>query len=237
MAALLARNANFRLLFSASVVTNLGDGIAAVALPWLATLFTRDPFLIAVVAMAGRLPWFLFSLPAGVLIDRADRQALMVRAGAVRAGLMLAVVGLILTLPALPLAEGAGQGPILALAVLAFLLGAVEVVADNAAQTVLPALVAPGELESANGQMWSAERVTGEFLGPPLAGVLIALGVAVPFGVDAAVFALGALLLWAIVMPPRALVPPTGWRAALSKGRAGCGDSRRYCRPRSCWAA
>ena len=218
MTALLVRNRNYRLLFSASAVTNLGDGIAAVALPWLATLFTRDPFLIGMVAMAGRLPWFLFSLPAGVWIDRADRQALMVRAGAVRAGLMLAVVGLILTLPALPLAEGAGMGPVLALAVLAFLLGAAEVVGDNAAQTVLPALVAPDELERANGQMWSAERVAGEFLGPPLAGALIVLGVSVPFGVDVGLFALGAVLLWAMVMPPRALTPPPGWRAAFAEG-------------------
>jgi hypothetical protein len=62
---LLARNRNFRLVFSASAISNLGDGVSALALPWLATLLTRDAFLIAMVVMAGRLPWFLLSLPEG----------------------------------------------------------------------------------------------------------------------------------------------------------------------------
>jgi hypothetical protein len=57
---------NFRLLFSASAVSNLGDGVSALAFPWLATLITRDPMLIAAVAFATRLPWLLFSIPAGV---------------------------------------------------------------------------------------------------------------------------------------------------------------------------
>lgn len=71
------------------------------------------------------------------------------------------------------------------LAVIAFLFGCAEVVRDNAAQTILPSLVAPGDLEHANGQMWSAEQVTGQFIGPPLAGLLIAAGIAIPFGLDA----------------------------------------------------
>ncbi|MFN3670710.1 MAG: hypothetical protein ACK4VM_02240 [Bosea sp. (in: a-proteobacteria)] len=45
--ALLKSNRNYRLLLSGSVVANLGDGIAAVAMPWLATLLTRDPVMIS----------------------------------------------------------------------------------------------------------------------------------------------------------------------------------------------
>ena len=52
-------NKNYRLLFSASAVSNLGDGVSALALPWLASLITRDPILIATVAFATRLPWLL----------------------------------------------------------------------------------------------------------------------------------------------------------------------------------
>lgn len=149
--ALVCGNRNYRLLFSASATSNLADGIALVAIPWLATLFTRDPVLVAAVATAGRLPWLLFALPAGVWTDRADRRQLMVRADLARVALALCLVGLILSAPPLPLAEDAGLTPVLALACLAFLLGTAEVVRDNAAQTVLPSLVRPDDLEDANG--------------------------------------------------------------------------------------
>ena len=200
---LIAANRDYRLLFSASATSNLADGIALVAIPWLATLFTRDPMLVAAVTTAGRLPWLLFALPAGVLTDRADRRRLMVRADLARIALALCLVGLILSAPPLPMADGAGLAPILSLACLAFLLGAAEVVRDNAAQTVLPSIVAPQDLERANGQMWSAEQVLGQFVGPPLAGVLIAAGIAVPFGVNAGLFTLSAGLVCLIALPPR----------------------------------
>jgi hypothetical protein len=45
--ALIRTNRDYRLLLSASSVSNLGDGIAMVALPWLATMLTSDPLLIA----------------------------------------------------------------------------------------------------------------------------------------------------------------------------------------------
>ncbi len=202
MAALIAANRNYRLVFSASVVSNLGDGVSALAFPWLATLLTRDALLISSVAMASRLPWFLFTLPAGVLTDRADRRALMIRADIVRMVLTLGVVWLALSAPAASM-PGEGSGTILLLAGFAFLLGTAEVLRDNAAQTVLPSIVDKADLERANGQMWSAETVMGQFVGPPLAGALIALGIAVPFGFDAASFAIAAGLVGLVTLPPR----------------------------------
>ncbi|MBY6048502.1 MFS transporter [Vannielia litorea] len=212
---LLARNRNFRLLFSATSVSNLGDGVSALAVPWLATLLTRDPLLIALVPFAGSLPWMLFAIPAGAVVDRSDRRALMVRADVLRVLLTMGIVALALRMP-----EGGGALPVMALAGLAFLLGSAEVVRDNAAQTFLPAVVEPGDLEAANGQLWSAEQVAGHFVGPPLAGLLIAWAVPAPFLLDAVTFALAAWLVWAISVPRR--VAPTrrrlweelgeGWR-------------------------
>lgn len=212
---LLVRNSNFRLLWSASAVGNLGDGISSLAFPWLAALLTRDPVLIGAVAAAGRLPWLLFSIPAGVLTDAVDRRRLMVGADLLRLCLMLAVVGLIVTLPALPLPDGTDALPLIgALAAVAFLLGMGEVVRDNAAQTALPSIVAAADLETANGQLWTVEEVMGRFIGPPLAGLLIALAVPVPFLADAATFGIAAALVWAITLAPRLAAPPTGtiWR-------------------------
>ncbi|MBB5514353.1 MFS family permease [Rubricella aquisinus] len=201
--ALLSRNRNFRLLLSASAASNLGDGVAALAFPWLATLLTRDPLHIALVAFAGQVPWFLFALPAGVLIDRADRRMVIVRADLIRLLLSLCAVALV--------TMGMGQeGMIFALAALAFLLGTAEVFRDNAAQTFLPSIVDKPDLERANGQLWSVEQIMGAFVGPPLAGLLIAFAVPAPFAFDALMFALSALGIWCIL--PRASDVPRAAR-------------------------
>lgn len=192
-AALLIRNRNYRLLFTAGALTNLGDGLVLLALPWLATLMTHDPIAIGAVAAAGRLPWLLFALPAGVIIDRTDHRKLIARADLLRAGIVFAILMLALNDP-IPEA-------IWILAALAFLLGSAEVMRDNAAQTILPAIVDTNDLEAANGQLWSTEQLTGQFIGPPLAGVLIATGIGIPFGLDIAMLVLAAGLVWLITLP------------------------------------
>ena len=54
-------------LWTASVVSNLGDGLSIVAYPWLASALTRNPVAIAGIAVATRLPWLVFTLPAGLI--------------------------------------------------------------------------------------------------------------------------------------------------------------------------
>ncbi len=218
---LLVKNRNYRLFFTANAVSNLGDGISILAFPWLATLITRDPLMISLVAAATRAPWFLFSIPAGVLTDRANRRRLMLQADTLRLLLTLGVVALILSGPALPLPDGATQAQvmILGLAAAAFLLGSAEVIRDNAAQTSLPAIVKPKHLETANGQMWSIEYVMGQFIGPPLAGMLIALAVPLPFAVDAVTFAIALWCIWLIAMPgARMAALPEGLWPQLRQG-------------------
>ena len=218
---LLARNRNYRLLFSASGVSNLGDGIAALAFPWLATLITRDASLIALVAASTRLPWLLFSLPAGVITDQFERRALIVWADMIRTVITFGVVALVLSAPTLPLAAGAtgAMGLIMALCAAAFLLGSAEVIRDNAAQTVLPSIVDQGDLEKANGQMWSVEQIMGQFIGPPVAGFLIAWAVPLPFGVIAVCFGVAAWFLWQVRLTPRPkLSLPKGFIAQLREG-------------------
>ncbi|MEM8870766.1 MAG: MFS transporter [Pseudomonadota bacterium] len=208
---------NYVRLIGASGATNLSDGIASVAFPWLATLLTRDPFLIGLVAFFGRLPWLLLAVPAGVVTDRSDRRNLIVQADCFRLVLALGVVGLILLLPDTPTPENVAPF-ILALSALAFFLGCAEVLRDNAAQTLMPSLVPKADLEKANGQLWSVETILGSFVGPPLAGVLIALSVPAPFLVNATAFALAALLVWFIVLPPRVAPPKRSWRIEIMEG-------------------
>ncbi|MEJ6395768.1 MFS transporter [Gymnodinialimonas sp. 2305UL16-5] len=202
MPALIRENRNFRLLISGAGLSNLSDGIGVLAFPWLATLITTDPRALALVAFATRVPWLLWSLPVGVITDRADRQQLMVRADIARMALATAVVALIVAGPR----EASGAEVIWmigALSALAFLMGTAEVFRDNAAQTALPSVVDKTRLEEANGQIWSVEQVMGQFIGPPLAGLLIALAVPAPFVFEALGFALAAWAVWAIAFPAR----------------------------------
>ena len=206
-APLLVRNRNYRFLLAAGALTNLGDGMVILALPWLTSLMTRDP--IAAVAAAGRLPWLLFSIPAGVFVDYADRRKLIARADLLRAGIVLAILPLALIEP-VPQAAWILGG-------LAFLLGSAEVLRDNAAQTFLPSVVADPDLEAANGQIWGAEQLSGQFIGPPLAGLLIAAGIGLPFGLDISALVLAAGLVW-LIASQRSAPPKTGFSFALREG-------------------
>ena len=175
----------FRRLLAASALSNLGDGVRAAGLPLLAASLTRDPIAFSAVAVAGSLPWLLLSLPAGVLIDRIDRRRLMIGANVWR--------GIVLALLATVVATGRANVP--ALVVAAFALGAGEVIFDNAAQTLLPSIVAREGLERANGRLFAVELTTNQFVGPPLGGALFALGAALPLMLDAGAMLLAALLL------------------------------------------
>lgn len=201
---LIRRNRNYRLLFSAAAVSSLGDGISLLALPWLATLITRDATLIALITAAGHLPWLIFALPAGVLVDRVDRRRIMLGTDIASCLLSFGIVGLALQGPAL---HGPALPWIAALCGFTFLLGAAQVLHENAAQTALPALVAPADLEQANSQIWSVEEVMKSFAGPPLAGLLIAAAVPAPFAFDALSFALAAWAIWRLSMPLRQALP------------------------------
>ena len=198
--------ANYWKLWSASVISNLGDGVTAIALPWLSSAVTRNAALIALVAVAGRIPWLVFTLPAGVITDRYDRRKLMVWAQFARFLLMFGGAMIVLfyqdTLPA----PGEVQDGIVSenmvlyamIVVVSLLFGFAEVLYDNSAQTILPAIVEPEGLERANGNLWGAELVANSFLGPPLGSLLIGIAFALPFFFDAGTFAIAAALVFLI---------------------------------------
>src|SRR4030088_3376448 len=84
-------------LLGATGVSAVGNGMAFVALPLLAVTMTKDPLLIAGVAVAGQLPWLVFALPAGALADRVNRRRLAVEVEVFRAAVLTAFVVTILT--------------------------------------------------------------------------------------------------------------------------------------------
>jgi MFS family permease len=202
---------NYRKLFAATTISNLGDGVGVIAYPWLASAITRNPLLIALVGVVQRLPWLLFTLPAGVITDRNDRRRLMVGANSVRAVLtaLMAVAVLIRQdVIAAPddIEQVVGTEAFLYVAIIVatLLLGTCEVLYDNSAQTFMPTIVATEHLERGNGRMYSAEIVANQFLGPPLASALLLAGFVLPIAFDAATFAVSAGLVFAIVATKRA---------------------------------
>ena len=224
--------ARYSKLWTASVISNLGDGVGAIAYPWLASAVTRNALLIALIAVAQRLPWLIFTLPAGVITDRVDRRKIMIGMDVVRALLTLFVAVAVLagegTLPA-PELLASGDVEIatnanvyLVLLLSALLLGFAEVLRDNAAQTILPSIVSAEQLERANGNLWGAEMVANSFVGPPIGSALLAMGFAVPFFVDAGSFSVAAGLVFLIPGMFRASggakTGKVDWRGEISEG-------------------
>jgi Na+/melibiose symporter-like transporter len=207
---------------AASGMTNLADGVAVVAWGWLASLLTRDALLVALVPVALRLPWFLFALPAGIITDRVDRRRLIVAMDAVRALAFVAAAAAIwLALPLPPAsADGVSNVGLYAIILLAALIvGGAEVFCDNAAQTMLPALVPDAMLERANGRLWSVELVANALIGPVLGAFLIALWLPLPFALNALAYGAAMLLVMRIAgsfRPPQA--ESRDWRAELAQG-------------------
>ena len=84
-------------LWSATAISNLGDGVSGVAYPWLASAVTRSPLLIAAAGFASRLPWLVFTLHAGVITDRFDRRKLILAMDLFR-GILTVFVGVVVLL-------------------------------------------------------------------------------------------------------------------------------------------
>lgn len=177
--------ANYVRIWCAATVSNLGDGVTLAALPLLAASLTRSPTSIALVSLAGTLPWLLFALLSGALADRLDRKRTMVMVDAFR---MLVLGGLAVVVLM-------GSETIVLLAVVAFTLGSAETLFDNAAQSILPNVVHTDALEVANGRVYAAEIVSNQFIGPPLGAFLFAATAAAPFLVDAGSFGTAALVV------------------------------------------
>jgi MFS family permease len=150
----------YRKLWTASTISNLGDGVTLVAGPLLAASLTRDPLLVGGLTFAQRVPWLLFPLISGALVDRLDRRRVMGYADAVRTALIGALgVAALLGWASMPL-----------LYVVFFLMGTLETLFDNASQAIIPALVSRERLERANSRLYAAEIVTNELAGSPLGG-------------------------------------------------------------------
>jgi len=175
----------FWMQFSASAVSNLGDGMNAAALPLLAIMLTNDARLISAVTFSAMVPWLVLSLPAGVYIDRWNRSRVMVVANFTRAVVYAGIAFGIAT----------NTLSIWGLFPLLIVIGACEVFFDMSSQAFLPSLVNADQLQRANGLLYAIEVVLNSFVGLPIGAWLFVIASGVPFGVNGASFALAALIV------------------------------------------
>jgi MFS family permease len=198
-------------LWAASTAANLGDGIMLVGAPLVAVGLTREPTLVAAVHLAGSLPWLLLALHAGALADRYDRRWLMVAAALLRTSALAGV--------AVAAWYGLLSLTVLYLAVLAFGVG--EVLFDTTSQSMVPDLVGSEHLATANGRLVGTQVVMNNFLGAPLAGVLVGLATASVFAGPALLYLAAGLLL--VRLPGRyrpATRPAASMRRDIAEGLA-----------------
>jgi len=172
------RNRDFLLLWSGQTVSVLGTNISALALPLLVLAVTHSPAQAGLITAARQIPYLLFSLPAGALLDRWDRKKAMIRCDLIRW----------IALGSVPLAFMFGQLTLVQLYIVAFIEGTAYVFFSIAQIAALPQVVTKEHLPRAYAMDTTTEYV-GQLLGPSLGGFIIGL---------APVVAIGAILAYAL---------------------------------------
>jgi MFS family permease len=201
---------SFAVLWTATVLSNIGGWMQSAAAAWMMTELTHDPLSIALVQAASTFPMFLFALPAGALADILDRRRLLI---------VVQTVGIaVVTLFAVAVSCNAITAD--ALLAFVFVSGVVAVVTAPAWQAIVPLLVPRNILStavSANSMGFNISRS----IGPALAGLSIAsLGMASPFWINAGstVAVIAALVWWRNKAPAASDLPAEDFLSAMRVG-------------------
>jgi MFS family permease len=169
------RNRDFLLLWNGQTISTLGTNISTLALPLLVLALTHSPAQAGLLTATRLLPYLLFSLPAGALLDRWNRKSVMIGCDLVRW----------LALGSVPLAFALGHLTLIQLYLVAFVEGTAYVFFSLAQITALPQVVSSAHLPQAYALDTTTEYI-GTLLGPGLGGFLIGLVPLVALGASLA---------------------------------------------------
>jgi MFS family permease len=206
----------FAKLWAASTASALGSGLAIIAAPLYVAARTSSPLLVSATTGVSWLPWLLFALPGGVLVDRVDRRRLMVAIDWAR----VAAMGV------LAVALLAGRADIALMDAVLFVINAGEVVFRSASQAMTPSVVPRASLERANGWLVGGTTVMQGMIAGPFGGFLFVVAVYVPFFVNAGTYAASAVLVGLVAGTYRA----SAGTSRTSTGSADAGGERRSVR-------
>jgi MFS family permease len=184
------KHRNYRLFFTGQVISNIGTWMQRVAQAWLVLSLTHSPLAVGILALCQFMPFTLFSLVAGVVVDRLDAWRTVI-------GTQLTQMLLASTIAVIALAGVAQAWHVY---VIAALMGIVQVLDAPSRQSLTFRMVGPLELPNAislNSGVFNGARI----FGPALGGVLIAAaGAGVCFAVNAASYL--AVLAGLLLMRP-----------------------------------
>ncbi len=178
------RNGNYLLLWSGQAISSAGTQVSQLAFPLLVLLLTHSPAQAGFVGALRALPYLIFSLPAGALIDRWNRKRVMILCDAGRA----------LSMASIPLAFSFGFLTVAQLYLVSLIEGTLFVFFDIAEVASLPHVVARRQLPAAVAQNQASDGIT-LLLGPPLGGILYSLSSMLPFLADAVSYIVSVLSL------------------------------------------
>ncbi len=189
---------DFRAFWAAETISQFGSQVTFLALPLVAILSLEEStFRVALLTSVEFLPFLLFTLPAGVWVDRLRRRPILI----------LGNVGRTIALGTVPVAHWLGVLTIWQLYVVGFVAGVCTVFFDVAYQSYLPSLVGRDQIVEGNAKL-ETSRSAASVAGPGFAGLLVStLTAPVAILVDAVSFLVSACLLGAIrteeAVPPR----------------------------------
>lgn len=172
------RNRDYMLLWSGQTVSSVGTQVSQLAFPLLVLALTRSPAQAGIAGALRALPYIIFSLPVGALIDRWDRKRVMI----------LCDIGRALALASIPIALAFHRLTIVQLFAVALIEGTLFVFFNLAEVACLPRVVAKDQLPAATATN-SATEGTSALVGPSLGGALFALSSILPFAADAVSYA------------------------------------------------
>jgi MFS family permease len=204
------RHRVFTVIWTATVIANIGTWMYNAASGWLMTILNADPLTVSLVQVASSLPMFLFAMPAGALADIIDKRRFLIAiegASTFVSGIFAALIWLGFVTP----------GTLLAFT---FLLGACGALTAAAWESIVPQLVPRQDLAPAVAANSVGVNIS-RAVGPALGGVLIAvLGIAAPFWVDAVanLATVGALLWWRPAQKSVRRLPAERFASAIRTG-------------------
>jgi MFS family permease len=202
------RDGTFRRVLGAAAVSWFGDRMVTVALAFAVLAIDGSASSIGIV-LAVRSGALLASLLlGGVVADRVSRRAIMVCADLARLATQGLLAGLVI----------AGEAHVWSVALLSGLTGIATGFFNPASTGLLPAIVAPEQLQQANG-VRATMMSAGEIGGPVLAGALVAaVGAGWALAVDASTFGASALLLAGVRVPRAVQRAASGFWDDLREG-------------------
>ncbi|MGH2411013.1 MAG: MFS transporter, partial [Chloroflexota bacterium] len=205
----LLRNRDYMLLWAGQLVSSVGGGVSGLAFPLLVLALTGSPADAGFAGLLSGLPYLIFSLPAGALVDRWDRKRVMIICDSCRA----------LNAASIPFMAALGHLSLAQLLVTTTIEGTCFVFFNIAEVACLPKVVAKEQIPEAGSQNQVAGYV-GALTAPPLGGALFQIAHAVPFLVDAISYAASvcSLCLIRATFQETRTAPPRALRVEIAEG-------------------